>query len=56
MAVLAHREPPETLPEEHRLAGNAMFSMLGTTGYIAGPALAGLLVAVGGRAPDPRAP
>jgi MFS family permease len=40
----------ETLPDEHRLAGNAMFSMLGTTGYIAGPAIAGLLVAVGGPA------
>src|SRR6266487_1920052 len=40
----------ETLPDEHRLAGNALFSMLGTTGFVVGPALAGLLVAVSGPA------
>jgi len=40
----------QTLPDEHRLAGNALFSMLAMTGFIAGPALAGLLVIASGPA------
>ena len=40
----------ERLPAEHRLAGNAAFSMLSTTGFIVGPAIAGVAVAAGGPA------
>jgi MFS transporter len=36
----------QSLPDEHRLAANGLLSTLSTIGYVAGPAIAGIMVAV----------
>jgi MFS transporter, DHA3 family, macrolide efflux protein len=36
----------QALPEQHRLAANGLLSTLGTAGFVAGPAMAGVLIVV----------